>query len=139
MLDTHATMTSSTPQSRQQILEQIAQIETMEHGTLAEEYRQKAAPKGGILRSGPYFKHQAWEDGANRSRRVPADQVAGLREDIENHSRFCQLVDSYEKLVIAETRSQRSTQRATVKPDSKKNSKIGRSANATPKPKRSSK
>ena len=132
-------MENKIPQTRPEILQQLAQIDTMERGTLAEEYREKPNAGGGTVRLGPYFKHQVWEGGANHSRRVPAEEVSALRQDLENHSRFTQLVESYEKTVIAETRAQRSALMADADPDSKKNSRSKRPGSATPKPKRSSK
>jgi hypothetical protein len=45
----------------------------MQSGSLAEEWRERPGPPGEPpVRLGPYFKHQAWHDGRNVSRRVPA-------------------------------------------------------------------
>ena len=66
--------TSPDPESyRNELLAQLAAITSMERGALSEEYREVPAADGrGTLRLGPYFKHQCWEEGRNRSARVPA-------------------------------------------------------------------
>ena len=82
-------MTTSTNSEsyRNELLAQLAAITSMERGTLSEEYREVPAADGsGTLRWGPYFKHQCWEQGKNRSTRVPTSCVDGLREDLENGS-----------------------------------------------------
>jgi hypothetical protein len=79
---------------RAALLEQMAHLDSMERGTLSEEYRERPDGAGGTVRLGPYFKHQVWEAGANHSRRVPAEEVPELRQDLENHRRFAALVRS---------------------------------------------
>jgi mannitol-1-phosphate/altronate dehydrogenase len=95
----------------------------MERGTLSEEYRERADGAGGTVRTGPYFKHQVWEAGSNKSRRVPSEEVPQLRQDIENHRRFAELADSYVDLTIEHTRARRSQAQAGADPDAKKNSR----------------
>ena len=112
----------------------------MQPGTLAEEWRERPNPEGiGVLRLGPYYKHQVWKDGRNVSRRVPADEAVLLREDIDNAKRFEELTEELASLNINHTLALR----ATPSPDadsgeSKKNSTRKRSTSDTPKPKRSS-
>jgi len=126
--------------ARRSLLDQIAAISTMQHGTLTEEWRERPDKEGsGVLRLGPYYKHQVWKDGRNLSRRVPADEAVLLREDIDNAKRFEHLTEELAHLNIEHTLALR---RAPA-PDadsggSKKNSKRKRSARDTPKPKRSS-
>jgi hypothetical protein len=99
------------PSSRQALLAEFSCITTMQRGTLAEEHRQRPAPDGkGTLRLGPYFKHQSWEGGRNVSRRVPADEVAQLREDLANGQRFDALADELAAVNIAHTRALRAGQ-----------------------------
>jgi hypothetical protein len=96
---------------RQSLLRDIAAISTMQRGTLAEEYRQSPAPDGkGTIQLGPYFKHQCWEAGRNLSRRVPAHEVADLREDLANAKRFDSLIDQLAQSNIEHTRSLRAAQ-----------------------------
>ena len=86
---------------RETILAQLAQCDSIERGTLMEEYREGSSPEGsGTVRRGPYFKHQCWENGKNRSVRVPAQQVVRLREDIENAGRFDQLTAQLAQLAV---------------------------------------
>jgi len=95
---------------RQETLKKLADITAIERGTLTEEYRERPAPDGnGTVQLGPYFKHQCWENGKNRSVRVPSGQVVQVREH----------------LAIEEGRSQRaalSNIPVSVDTESKKNS-----------------
>lgn len=134
----------NTPQSvdavRRSLVDQIAAISTMQPGTLAEEWRERPDSEGtGVVRLGPYYKHQVWKDGRNVSRRVPADEAVLLREDIENAKRFEQLTEELAHLNIEHTLAlRRAPAPAADSGGSKKNSTRKRSASGTPKPKRSS-
>jgi len=91
-------------QLRQSLLDRIAAITTMRPGTIAEEYRERPSPDGsGIVRLGPYFKHQVWQDGRNVSKRVPAAEAATLKLDIEQAKLFDQLTDQLAQLNIEHT------------------------------------
>ncbi len=82
----------------QSILQQIAQIQRMDQGTVS------------VLRQGPhgpYYNHQCYENGRNVSRYVPAEQVPELEEAIEGYRRFQELVKQYVQLQIEKTRSER--------------------------------
>ena len=84
-----------TPES---ILQQIAQIQRMDQGTVS------------ILRQGPhgpYYNHQCYQDGRNVSRYVPAEQVAQLQEAIGGYRRFQELVKQYVQLQVEKTRAER--------------------------------
>ena len=126
--------------ARRSLVDQIAAISTMQPGTLAEEWRERPDTEGtGVLRLGPYYKHQVWKDGRNVSRRVPAAEAALLREDIDNAKRFEQLTQELAHLNIEHTLALRAT--SSLDADSggsKKNSTRKRSTRDTPKPKRSS-
>jgi hypothetical protein len=137
-------MNNSPSQSdlRQSLLNQLASITTMQRGSLAEEFRERPSPDGnGTLRRGPYFKYQCWEDGHNFSRRVPADQVASLREDLANAERFDQITNELARLTIKHTRDLRAQEASC--PDAeqaaaKKNSKPNAKPSVMRKPKPSS-
>jgi hypothetical protein len=80
------------------ILQQIAQIQRMDHGSIS------------VIRQGPhgpYYNHQCFENGRNVSRYVPAQQVPELREAIEGYRQFQQLVKQYVQLRVEKTRSAR--------------------------------
>lgn len=134
--------TSPNPESyRNELLAQLAAITSMERGTLSEEYREIPAAYGpGTLRLGPYFKHQCWEQGKNRSSRVPASCVAALREDLENGRRFEQIVSELSALAIEAGRARRVALSQKTLPgeliEAKKNSsrKASRKGIAKPKP-----
>ena len=80
------------------LLQQIAQIQRMDRGTLS------------VIRQGPqgpYYNHQCYEQGRNVSRYVPCDQVAPLQEAQDNYRRFQALVEQYVQLVVQRTRAER--------------------------------
>ena len=79
-------------------------IERMEFGSLAEEYRETTGTGAQTKRNGPYYKHQKWEDGRNRSRRVPAEEVDALRQAVEGRQRFESLSAEFVELTVASTR-----------------------------------
>jgi DNA-binding protein H-NS len=108
----------------------------MERGTLSEEYRERPDGSGGTVRLGPYFKLQVWRAGVNESRRVPAEEVAQLRQELENHRRFATLTDAYVAEAVQESRARRGLAKAGADPEAKKNSrtKARRKASAKPKP-----
>lgn len=89
---------------KQQILVEMAQIDTMEKGRLTEEYRD-TYKDGKRVRLGPYYKYQRWENGQNVSRRVPASQAGELRQAVENYHRFKALADEYAELAVKTTRA----------------------------------
>ena len=133
--------TSPSDSQREAIFAELASLHWIERGSLTEEYRERPAPDGkGISRKGPYFKHQCWENGRNRSRRVPIEEVPLLRDDLEKGRRFDQLVDNLASLAITEGRERRAAKQAGQKPesDAKKNSAKRASAKDTAKPKPSS-
>ncbi len=87
--------TQTTPES---ILQALAQIQRLERGSVS------------VLRqgpNGPYYNHQAYENGRNVSRYVPADQVAELQAALADYHRFQQLVQQYVELLVQQTRAQR--------------------------------
>jgi len=123
---------------RSVLLRQMAELHSMERGTLSEEFRERPDGAGGVVRLGPYFKHQVWEAGGNKSRRVPPEDVPRLREDLQNHQRFAELADSYVELTVAQTRAKRAQAKAGAEPESKKNSRRKSTPKASAKPKPSS-
>lgn len=124
------------------ILEQLASITSMERGKLTEVYRTRPAPDGtGTIRIGPYYKLQAWENGRNITRHVPAGEVPALKEDLANHQRFTELSASYENAVITQTRIRRLRSKKQEHADDakgKKNSTKKRVSRGSGRPKPSS-
>ena len=127
---------------REAILAELASITTIEHGTLAEEYREVPNPEGsGTIKKGPYFKHQCWENKKNRSKRITAQEAPLLREDLENGRLFTQLIEQLTELNIANARERRRALTQSESPAdgyAKKNSTNKRSRKNTAKPKPSS-
>lgn len=100
---------------RADLLQQMGEIDTMHRGRLSEEYRERHED-GELVRLGPYYKYQIWEDGRNKSRRVKADEVETLRDGISGMDKFKELAADYIDATVALT-EQRHTE------DAKKNSK----------------
>lgn len=86
------------------ILQQMAALSAMELGSLKAEFRH--GPSGEKV--GPYFKHQVWEDGANLSRRVPAEEAPALESAIANRQRFEELATEFIALTVQLTRQNQS-------------------------------
>lgn len=101
-------MNQPTPPAIKTILTEMATLTTMERGKLSEEYRTAPASEGsGSVRFGPYYKLQAWENGRNASRRVPASEVPALQQDLANHQRFAELAGAFVQETIGRTRALR--------------------------------
>ena len=131
----------ATEQLRRSVMDQIAAITTMRPGTLAEEYREHTASHGKeVVRLGPYFKYQLWQDGRNLSRRVPAAEAGQLREDIDNAKHFHQLTFQLAQLNIEHTLALRAAETSTSadERDAKKNSTKKQLSKGSTKPKPSS-
>lgn len=85
---------SITPQS---LVEQILQIQRMEHGSLS------------VIRqgpNGPYYNLNSWENGANHCRYVPQDKVPEVRQAIEGYQTYQQLTQQYAQQIVEQTRDQ---------------------------------
>jgi hypothetical protein len=107
-------MSPSKIRQREHLLQQMRQIEAMERGTVAEEYRVRVVD-GGETKAGPYFKYQEWKDGRNQSRRVSAEEAATLRAGIAGRQQFEELAAEFIDLTVTATRAEAAT------PESKKN------------------
>lgn len=117
-------MNEKIAQQRRDLLREMSLIERMEFGSLAEEYREAAGAGGQTTRNGPYYKHQKWENGRNRSRRVPAEEANALREAVEGRQRFESLSAEFVELTVASTRktdhSKKNSAKSSKKPDAVK-------------------
>jgi hypothetical protein len=85
---------------RSVLLEQMAALQSMEQGSLKTEYRDQ--PSG--AKSGPYYKHQVWRDGANVSQRISPEDAPALAAAIANRQKFQALADDFIELTVAHTR-----------------------------------
>jgi hypothetical protein len=82
-----------TPRS---LIEQILQIQRMEHGSLS------------VMRqgpNGPYYSLNSWENGKNRCRYLPQDKVAEVQQAIEGYHKYQQLTEQYAQQIIEQTRA----------------------------------
>ena len=103
---------NSLAHKRRQILQQMEQIDRMERGSLQAETR--PSQRHPDQERGPYFKHQVWEDGQNKTRRLSAEQAEALAPAIEGRQEFEKLAAQFVDTTVAMTR-------ADLAPDSKKN------------------
>lgn len=85
---------------RDQILRQLARLDTMEYGSLRTELR--PAPGGGT--TGPYYQHQVWEGGKNLSQRIPAAEAPALQSALANRQRAEALALEYIAVTVQLTR-----------------------------------
>lgn len=93
------------PRAPEEILREIARIETIERGKLCEIRR----PSGKI-----YHNLQFWSEGKNRCEYIRARDLDAVRDAVEGHERFQALVDEYVSAVESLTRGRR---RGTDLPD----------------------
>jgi len=87
----------NTPITPETLLEQIRQIQHMEHGSLS---------VMGQGPNGPYFNLNSWEQEKNCCRYVPRDKVPAVRQAIEGYHKFQQLTAEYAQQVIEKTRAE---------------------------------
>ena len=90
-------MPMNTPLTPQTLIEQILQIQHMEHGSLS------------IIRqgpNGPYYNLNSWEDGKNKCRYLPQDKVPEVQQAIEGYRQYQQLTEQYARQIIEQTRAQ---------------------------------
>jgi len=87
----------NTPITPQNLLEQILQIQRMEHGSLS------------VIRQGPngsYYNLNSWENGTNQCRYIAQDKVPEVQQAIEGYRKFQQLTAQYAHGVVEQTRTQ---------------------------------
>jgi len=112
-----------TPQT---LIEQILQLQRMEHGSLS------------IIRqgpNGPYYNLNSWEDGKNCCRYLPQDKVPEVQHAIEGYHQYQQLTEQYAQQIIEQTRAQLNI---GVKKKPQPNSASSRPKSASPKTRKSS-
>ena len=83
------------PKSCASLLQEMVQIQQMERGKLS------------VMRegpAGPYYKLQAWEEGKNVSRYIPADQVPAVQQALQGYQEFQELTGQYAARIIQKTR-----------------------------------
>jgi hypothetical protein len=87
----------TTPINPQVFLQQILQIQHMEHGSLC---------VTGQGPNGPYYNLNSWEEGKNRCRYVPLQQVPAVQAAIEGYQQYQKLTHQYAQAVIDQTRAE---------------------------------
>jgi len=87
----------ATTRTRQQVLEDIAEIERMERGSIT-----PAETRTG----NQFYTHSVWENGKSTSRHVSKTGLAELQKLVAEHKKFKALVQEYEEVVVQQTRRQ---------------------------------
>lgn len=116
----------NTPLTPQSLIQQILQIQRMEHGSLS------------IIRhgpSGPYYNLNSWENGKNCCRYLPQDKVPEVQQAIEGYQQYQQLTEQYAQQIIEQTRAQL---HIGVKKKLQPNPQRSRPKSASPKTRKSS-
>ena|SRR5216684_4409565 len=90
------TVPMNAPLSPQSLIEQILQIQRMEHGSLS---------IIGQGPNGPYYNLNSWEEGKNRCRYLPQDKVPEVQQAIEGYHKYQQLTEQYAQQIIEQTRA----------------------------------
>lgn len=85
------------PITPEAMLQQILQIQHMEHGSLC---------VLGQGPNGPYYNLNSWENDKNCCRYVPQDKVPAVQEAIEGYRKYQQLTDQYARQIVEKTRAQ---------------------------------
>ena len=86
-------------QRRTRILEEMADIRSMERATLSKQMlRVKHKGKKDPVLRGPYFVLARWENGKTRSRRVRGEELQRLQQEVANHERFMTLCEDFMEL-----------------------------------------
>lgn len=83
------------PLTPQSLIEQILQIQRMEHGSLS------------VIRqgpNGPYYSLNSWEHGKNRCRYLSQDKVPEVKQAIEGYHKYQQLTEQYAQQIVEQTR-----------------------------------
>lgn len=93
-------MSSQFHSQRTRVLEQMAALQSMEQGSLKSEFREHSPG----VKSGPYFKHQVWRDGANVTQRIAPGDAPALAAAITHRQTFESLAASFIDLTVAHTR-----------------------------------
>jgi hypothetical protein len=93
---------SSTFRDRQEILNEMAQIQSMERGKICCMSRKKVQEGKEVVVE--YYNHQTWQDGQNVCRYVKADELQALKEAIAGRQRFEELADEFVEATVQMTR-----------------------------------
>jgi hypothetical protein len=90
-------MSPSLQQQRDQILHEIAHIDSMIRGHLSE---QTLKPKraSGTAAYGPYYTLQRHENGTNNCQRIGPDELEFISQAVLGHARFVELTRRYAEL-----------------------------------------
>jgi len=88
----------SLQQQKAAILQQMGQIPYIIRGKLTS---QTYVTKG--RSQGPYFTLQRWEEGKNKSQRIPSPQLPMIQEAVTGFERFQQLADQFVGLTEQQT------------------------------------
>jgi hypothetical protein len=114
-------------QKRQSVLLQMQAVDRLRRGSLSKQFFKSGA--SGTARRGPYYVLQGFFHSQKFAQRVPPEQAAQVRQDVENYRAFQTLAEEFVTL------SDQITRLYDQSPDLKKNSSRRRSpTNSSGKP-----
>ena len=119
------TIRMNSPLSARTLIEQILQIQRMEHGSLS---------IIGQGPNGPYYNLNSWENGKNCCRYLPQDKVPEVQQAIVGYQKYQQLTEQYAQQIIEQTRAQLNI---SVKKKPQPNPHSSRPKSASPKTRKS--
>lgn len=89
---------SSVQEQKSAILQKMAQIPAMIRGKLTSQtYTVKGRTQG------PYYTLQRWDEGKNKSQRIPVKQVPIIQEAVSGYEQFQQLANQFVELSEKQT------------------------------------
>lgn len=80
-------------QKQQSLLQQLQSINRLRRGSLSQQFFK--SPGRPAVRRGPYYVLQGFFHGKKFSERIPRDQAAQVRQDVDNYRRFQTLAEDY--------------------------------------------
>ena len=81
------------------LLQRMAEIEDMERGKLCQ------------MPGRQYYNLQAWRNGRNEVRYIPAQEVPQTKKAIEGYQLFCELAEQYADEVVQISRRERESKK----------------------------
>jgi len=78
---------------QQSLLQQLQAIDRLRRGSLSQQFFK--SPGRPAARRGPYYVLQGFFHGKKFSERIPRDQAAQVRQDVDNYRRIQTLADDY--------------------------------------------
>jgi hypothetical protein len=96
---THTMLTDTHIKNRrEEILEEIRAIRHIKRGTISTQVLRRPASDGTIKERGPYHLFQCWDEGKNRSQRIPSARLPELQQAVDGYQQLKKLTDEFAAL-----------------------------------------